>query len=311
MIYTVSLNPSIDYILRVDRFVEGDLNRAVYDKKIPGGKGIMVSKLLKNLGIDSVNIGFLGGFPGEFIRKEIEKLGIEENFTKVEEDTRINVKLKSQKESEINAQGPNISQREREEFLNIINSIKKGDMVILSGSIPKSLNRDFYIDIIKILKKNNVTFIIDTSGEVLLESLKYNPYLIKPNIHELSEVFDVDLKDYKEIIPYGKKCLELGSENVIVSMGKDGAMFFNKENIYYAPVVEGKLVNSVGAGDSMIGGFMTGISNNLSYKDSFKLAVASGTATAFSEDIGSREDIENIYKKVKIIELVGEEENGN
>lgn len=311
MIYTVSLNPSIDYILRVDRFIEGDLNRAVYDKKIPGGKGIMVSKLLKNLDIESINIGFLGGFPGEYIRKEILKLGIKENFTDIEDDSRINVKLKSKKESEINASGPNISDSERDDFLNIVRDIKKEDMVILSGSIPKSLPQDFYIDIIEILKENDVEFIIDTSGDVLLESLKYNPYLIKPNIHELSQVFKVDLNNYKEIIPYGKKCLELGAKNVIVSMGKDGAMFFNDRYIYYAPVVKGELVNSVGAGDSMIGGFISGVDNNLSYKDSFKLAVASGTATAFSEDIGSREDIENIYRKVEIIDLAGEEENGN
>lgn len=303
MIYTVSLNPSVDYVLRVENFTEGNLNRANYDVKIPGGKGIMVSKLLKNLNINSTNIGFLGGYTGDYIRDSLKKLEIYEDFTNIEDDTRINVKLKGKVETEVNAIGPNIREEEIEDFLKKLEDLHKGDLVILSGSIPKSLDKDFYLKIIKILKRQEIEFIIDTSGNILLESLKYNPILVKPNIHELSEVFNKSLKNQRDIIFYGKKLIEMGSKNAIVSMGKDGAMFFDKNNIFYAPPIKGKLINSVGAGDSMIAGFVKGLKENMDIRDCFRLAVSSGTATAFSEDIGSKEFIEEIFEIVKIVKF--------
>lgn len=300
MIYTTTLNPSIDYILKVDKFNEGKTNRAYYDAKIPGGKGIMVSKLLCKMNIDSQNLGFIGGYTGEFIENELKKLNISNRFVHIGDDTRINVKLKSNVETEVNANGPNVNKAEIEKFFKIIHTIKEGDLVVLSGSIPSSLNSDFYKQIIVELKKMNVNFIIDTTGQKLLEVLKYRPLLVKPNKEELEELFNTKLHSLLDIKKYGKKLLDLGSRNVIVSLGGDGAVFINKKISLYAPAIKGELVHSVGAGDSMIGGFIYGIENRIPDIESFKWAVAAGTATAFSEDIGERGKIENFYKKVKL-----------
>nr|WP_100065239.1 1-phosphofructokinase [Miniphocaeibacter massiliensis] len=303
MIFTMTLNPSIDYVLRLNNLVIGETNRSFYEAKIPGGKGIMVSKLLNSLNIKSINIGFIGGFTGEFIEESLEKIGIKTKFTRIKDDTRINVKLKDKLETEINARGPEIKEDEIKELFKILNEIEKEDVVVLSGSIPHSLNECFYEDIIKELQKKNINFVIDTTGEKLLKVLKYNPVLIKPNKEELEELFGIKINSLTEIEPYAKKLIEMGAKNVIVSLGKEGAMYFNKDFSLYAPVVQGKLINSVGAGDSMIGGFLYGIENKLSKKECFKWAVSSGTATAFSEDIGSKEFIEEIYKKVVINNL--------
>ena len=300
MIYTVTLNPSIDFIVKVEKLEIGETNRAYYDNKIPGGKGIMVSKLLHSLGLKSINIGFIGGKTGEFIKESLEKINILTDFTEIKNDTRINIKLKSEMETEINTQGPIINNNEINDFFNKINFLDKKDIVVLSGSIPSSLKDDFYIDIIKKIKNKNLDFIIDTTGNQLMKSLEYKPLLIKPNKNELEELFNIKIDKLEEIKEYGEKLLQLGAENVIVSLGKDGALFFSKDESYYAYPVKGDLVNSVGAGDSMIGGFLYGLNKNLSKLDSFKWAVASGSATAFSEDIGNKEFIEELYLKVVI-----------
>ncbi|MFY9284306.1 MAG: 1-phosphofructokinase [Miniphocaeibacter sp.] len=301
MIYTTTLNPSIDYIVKVLNFKEGETNRSHYEMKIPGGKGIMVSKLLNNLGINSHNIGFVGGFTGDFIEKSLKEIGIGTDFTKIKDDSRINVKLKTKIETEINAKGPKIRPEEENDFFGKIKNIKEDDLVVLSGSIPNSLSNDFYERIVVELNKKNIQFIIDTTGKKLLRVLKYKPFLIKPNKKELEDLFDVEVNSLEEIIIYGKKLLDLGAKNVIVSLGAQGAVFVNKFMSIYAPAIKGKLVNSVGAGDSMVGGFIFGIENELSVEESFKWAVASGTATAFSEDIGSRKFIEEMYSKVTLI----------
>lgn len=301
MIYTTTLNPSIDYIVKVLDFKEGETNRSYYEIKIPGGKGIMVSKLLNNLGINSRNIGFIGGNTGDFIEKSLREMGIGTDFTKIKDDSRINIKLKTDVETEINAKGPKITLKEENSFFEKIKNIKEDDLVVLSGSIPNSLSNDFYERIVVELNKKNIQFIIDTTGKKLLKVLKYKPFLIKPNKKELEELFNVEVNSIEEIIVYGRKLLDLGAENVIVSLGAKGAVFVNKDMSIYTPVIKGKLVNSVGAGDSMVGGFIFGIENKLSVEESFKWAVASGTATAFSEDIGNREFIEEIYSKVKLI----------
>lgn len=300
MIYTVTLNPAIDYVMRAGEVKLGETNRAYFDKKLPGGKGAMVSKLLKSLGQSSVNVGFIGGLPGIFIANSLEEMGIAEDFTRIAADTRINVKLKTDDdvETEINAKGPEISETEIEQFFEVIDKVNGEDVVVLSGSLPFSLPKDFYIEIIKHVTTKGGTFTIDTIGEVLLESLPYKPLLIKPNQHELGDIFGKKLTTPEEILPYGKKCLEMGAQHVIVSMGSMGAMFFEPEGVYYAPGLKGELVNSVGAGDSMIGGFIAGLIRGYSKVDAFRLAVASGSATAFSEDIGSVELIEELYTKV-------------
>lgn len=300
MIYTVTLNPSIDYIIEVDEFIEGGLNRAKKEYSNVGGKGIMVSKLLKNIGIESTALGFVGGFTGEHVKSWFKEQNIGEMFTEVSQDTRINVKLKSKCESEINGKGPEIKANEQEDFLSKIKSVSKGDTVIISGSSVPGLDENILTQIIDICISNEADFVVDISGEKLLNLIPKKPLLIKPNIYELGELFGKEFKSVKEIIPYGKKCLEMGAKYVIVSMGGDGALFFNGEDVHFAPRIEGKLVNSVGAGDSMLAGFVGSLKNGKEEVESFKISVSCGTATAFCKDIATREEVERMYKKAII-----------
>lgn len=302
MIYTLTLNPSIDYVLKIDKFEDGQTLRSNTEEKYPGGKGIMVSKLLKNLGENSINIGFLGGFTGDFIRKKLNDLGIEEDFTRIEDDSRINVKLKYETETEINAQGPQIKEEEIEEFLNYLDQLQEDDFVIISGSIPKSLGDDFYRVIVNLLEMENVRFALDTSGKKLFNLSSYKPFLVKPNKDELSEIFEDKIDSDKKIVKYARKLIDQGAENVIVSLGKDGSMFIDSNIVYKARPIEGKLINSVGSGDSMVAGYIYGYMKGLSKLDSYKLAIACGSATAFSPDIAEKELIYKILEKVEVEE---------
>nr|WP_314276890.1 1-phosphofructokinase [uncultured Peptostreptococcus sp.] len=303
MIYSITLNPSIDYIVRLDEFREGKLNRSMGEYVNVGGKGIMVSKLLTNIGVENKALGFLGGFTGEYIYSWFKYQGMKEDFTKVEENTRINVKIKDNQESEINGKGPSISTEEEKNFLNKLAQLKKGDTVIISGSAAPGLSKDIFGQIIKICKDKGADFVIDTSGHALKKAIELNPLLIKPNFDEVSELFGQEFASKEEIIPYGKKCLDMGAQYVIVSMGGEGALFFDGDQVYYAPVVKGILVNSVGAGDSMLAGFVGSIKSGLEPLEAFKWSVASGTATAFCQDIATKEQIDEIYKKIKIEKL--------
>lgn len=302
MIYTLTLNPSIDYVLKIDKFEDGQTLRSNTEEKYPGGKGIMVSKLLKNLGENSINIGFLGGFTGDFIRKKLNDLGIEEDFTNIEDDSRINVKLKYETETEINAQGPQITEEEIEEFLNYLDQLQEDDFVIISGSIPKSLGDDFYRVIVNLLEMNNVRFALDTSVKKLFKLSSYKPFLVKPNKKELEEIFEDKIDSDEKIVKYARKLIDQGAENVIVSLGKDGSIFVDNSVTYKAKPIEGKLINSVGSGDSMVAGYIFGYMKGLSKLDSYKLAIACGNATAFSPDIAEKELIDDIFKKVELEE---------
>ena len=302
MIYTLTLNPSIDYVLRIEQFDDGQTIRSKSEEKYPGGKGIMVSKLLKNLGAKSINIGFLGGFTGEFIKNKLEDLGIDEEFTKISDDSRINVKLKYNTETEINAQGPQIKEKEIEDFLNYLDDLEEDDFVIISGSIPKSLGDDFYRVIVNLLEMNNVRFALDTSGKKLFKLSSYKPFLVKPNKDELSEIFEDKIDSDEKIVKYARKLIDQGAENVIVSLGKDGSMFVDNNIAYKAKPIEGKLINSVGSGDSMVAGYIYGYMKGLSKIDSYKLAIACGSATAFSPDIAEKNLIYQILEKVEVEE---------
>ena len=302
MIYTLTLNPSIDYVIKIDQFSDGETLRSNTEEKYPGGKGIMVSKLLKNLGENSINIGFLGGFTGDFIRKKLNDLGIAEDFTNIEDDSRINVKLKYETETEINAQGPQITEEEIEEFLNYLDQLQEDDFVIISGSIPKSLGDDFYRVIVNLLEMNNVRFALDTSGKKLFKLSSYKPFLVKPNRDDLYEIFEDKIDSEEKIVKYARKLIDQGAENVIVSLGKDGSMFIDSNIVYKARPIEGKLINSVGSGDSMVAGYIFGYMKGLSKLDSYKLAIACGSATAFSPDIAEKELIDEIFKKVELEE---------
>lgn len=299
MIYTLTTNPSIDYIMRIEDFTHGATLRSKASEMYPGGKGIMVSKLLKNLGDDPVNIGFLGGFTGDFIKNELEKLGIKENFTEIKGDSRINVKLKYQDETEINAEGPHIEETEVEKFFASLTEVKEDDLLVISGSLPKSLDKDFYKEVIR---RISCKFTIDIANKEVLDYLKYKPVLVKPNKEELGKIFETEIETDEDIIAYAKKLNELGAENVIVSLGGEGSIFVDKDMVLKASPITGKLVNSVGAGDSMVAGFVYGLSHDLSKEGAFKLAVACGAATAFSPDIGSKEKIDEILEKVEVKE---------
>ncbi|WP_297281228.1 1-phosphofructokinase [uncultured Anaerococcus sp.] len=298
MIYTLTLNPSIDYIMKLDDFKNEFTNRSYEDMKFPGGKGIMVSKLLKNLGEDSINLGFIGGFTGKYIIDSLDKLGIKEEFTQIQADSRINVKLKYQMETEINAAGPDISKEETDKFLEKIRNLNDNDTLILSGSIPKSLDRNFYKNILDI---KNIDFTIDIAGRELLDYLSYKPILVKPNIDELEYIFETKIDD-DNLLVYARKLNELGAQNVIVSRGKEGSIFVSDDLALKAETIEGKLVNSVGAGDSMVAGFVYALKNGSNKKDAYKFAIACGTATAFSEDIAEKEYIYKILEKVEVID---------
>lgn len=300
MIYTITLNPSIDYILEIDEFLDGETNRSKSEEKIPGGKGIMVSIVLKNLGVESINLGFVGGFTGEFIKDKLDELEIENDFTKIEDDSRINIKLKNDKESEINAIGPNIKESEIEEFLNYLDELEEDDFVIISGSIPKSLGEDFYRVIVNLLEMNNVRFAIDTAGKKLYKLSAYKPFLIKPNKKELEEIFDCKLENDEKIIECAEKLIKQGAENIIVSLGEEGSIFIDENNIYKSKAISGKVVSTIGCGDSMVGGYIYGYMEGFSKLDSFKFAVAAASATAFSKDVGSKEYILKLLNEVEI-----------
>ena len=302
MIYSVTLNPSIDFIVRVKDFQLGETNRAYEDNFFAGGKGIMVSKLLKNVKTNCVNLGFLGGFTGTFIEQNLKKLNILSDFVTVNENTRVNVKLKTETETEINCQGPKISDNEKEEFLDKIRKIKSDDFVILSGSVPSNLGNDFYITIIEILNKNGVKFTLDSSGETFSKSLKYKPFLIKPNKDELKEYARIEFKNNQEIVNYVRENLVDKAEHVIISLGGEGALYIDKKfSLFAYPLrVKENVVNTVGAGDSVVAGFVNYMLKHNDVERAFRFAVACGTATSFSEDIGELNFIEEIYNKLVI-----------
>ena len=293
MIYTVTFNPSLDYILNLDEIKIGKTNRSKAEEIYVGGKGINVSIVLKNLGIESKILGFSGGFVGKEIERILSTLNCNCDFIKVDENSRINVKLKALEESEINANGPVIQSDKIEQLYSKLNNLKNGDILILAGSIPNSLPNNIYEKIQENLKNKDIKIIIDATKELLINSLKYSPFLVKPNKDELSEIFNVKLNTQEDIIFYAKKLKENGAKNVIVSLGKNGAIFIDEnDNIYTLPAPQGTLINSVGAGDSMIAGFIAGLLKFNNYKDAFKYSVATGSGTAFSKWLAS-EDIVN------------------
>ncbi|MBC1736308.1 1-phosphofructokinase [Listeria seeligeri] len=305
MIYTITLNPSIDYIVQIDQLNLGELNRMKQDYKLPGGKGINVSRVLNQLNVPNLATGFLGGFTGEFIREWLREEGVKTGFVTVKDDTRINIKLKHGEETEINGLGPVISEKEINEFLDAMDKVTADDIVILSGSVPPSLGNDFYNRIIQICKEKQAEFMIDTTGQELFNALPNKPILIKPNHHELGELFHVQSNDVNELIPYGKKCLELGAQHVIVSMAGDGALLFTGEDVYFAEALQGELKNSVGAGDSMIAGFIGTFDKTKDPIKAFAAGVATGGATAFSTDLAEAKLIDELLPQVKITKITG------
>ena len=300
MIYTVTFNPSLDYIVSVNDFQLGLTNRTDSELILPGGKGINVSTILMNLGIDSTAFGFAAGFTGEEIIREVEAMGIRSDFIKIDSGiSRINLKLKNIDGTEINGSGPEISEEKIEELLRKLDILGEGDILVLAGSIPASMPADMYSTIMERLQHKNVTFIVDATKDLLINVLKYKPFLIKPNNHELGELFDVKLTTREEVIPYGKKLQKQGARNVLISMAGEGAVLVAEDgSVYEAPAPKGPVVNAVGAGDSMVAGFTAGWIEKKDYRHAFYMGVSAGSASAFSEYLATKEEIMDLYEKV-------------
>ena len=302
MIYTVTLNPSIDYVIKVEKLVNGQVNRVNEEHVYPGGKGINVTRILKSLDNENIALGFVSGFTGDYIIDSLQELNLKSNFIKVKEGfTRINVKIKSEEETEINGQGPKISEEELNRFFEIIDRLVDGDILILSGSIPACLDEKLYENIMKRVEDRDIKVIVDATKNLLLNVLKYKPFLIKPNNHELAEMFGVELNSTEDVVFYAKKLKEMGAQNVLISMGKDGALLVSENGeVFTSNVAKGEVINSVGAGDSMVAGFISGYLKSGSYEEALRLGAASGGATAFSSDLATREFIDKLVEEIKI-----------
>ena len=300
MLYTVTFNPSLDYIVSVDDFKLGLTNRTSSELILPGGKGTNVSTVLKNLGLESTALGFVAGFTGNEIVKRLNDMGIKSDFIYIENGiSRINLKLKSIDGTEINGAGPDISEEKVNELMDKLNQLKEGDVLVLAGSIPSSMSDNIYRDIMADLKDRGVMIVVDATKDLLLNVLEYHPFLIKPNNHELGEIFDVKLTTREEVIPYGRKLQEKGARNVLVSMAGEGAVLIAEDGqVFDAPAPKGKLINGVGAGDSMVAGFVAGWIEKQDYEYAFHMGVASGSASAFSENLATKEEIINVYNQV-------------
>lgn len=298
MIYTVTFNPSLDYIVSVEDFRLGLTNRTSSELILPGGKGINVSTVLGNLGIESTALGFVAGFTGAEICKETEAAGIRSDFIQIEEGiSRINLKLKSIDGTEINGQGPDISEEKVSMLMEKLDALEAEDVLVLAGSIPASMPDDIYQKIMERLKGRGVRIVVDATKDLLLNVLDYQPFLIKPNNHELGEIFGVNLSTRDEVIPYGRKMQEKGARNVLISMAGEGAVLVAEDGqVYTSPAPKGTLVNGVGAGDSMVAGFLAGWLKQRDYEYAFHMGIAAGSASAFSEYLATRSEIEAVYK---------------
>lgn len=300
MIYTVTLNPSLDYIVTVNDFQLGITNRTNGELILPGGKGINVSTVLGNLGIESTALGFVAGFTGNEIERRMSDVGVTADFIHIDQGmSRINLKLQNIEGTEINGQGPDISAAKLEELMEKLEKLQPGDILCLAGSIPSSMPDDIYEKIIGRLWEKQIEIVVDATGELLTKVLKYKPFLIKPNNHELGEIFNVTLKTRDDVVPYGKKLQEQGSRNVLISLAGQGAVLIDENGcIHQSPAPKGKLVNGVGAGDSMVAGFLAGYMANKDYEHAFFMGVATGSASAFSKHLATKEEAEAVYSKI-------------
>ncbi|CAC8647088.1 TPA: 1-phosphofructokinase [Staphylococcus aureus] len=306
MIYTVTFNPSIDYVIFTNDFKIDGLNRATATYKFAGGKGINVSRVLKTLDVESTALGFAGGFPGKFIIDTLKNSAIQSNFIEVDEDTRINVKLKTGQETEINAPGPHITSAQFEQLLQQIKNTTSEDIVIVAGSVPSSIPSDAYAQIAQITAQTGAKLVVDAEKELAESVLSYHPLFIKPNKDELEVMFNTTVNSDEDVIKYGRLLVDKGAQSVIVSLGGDGAIYIDKEISIKAVNPQGKVVNTVGSGDSTVAGMVAGIASGLTIEKAFQQAVACGTATAFDEDLATRDAIEKIKSQVTISVLDGE-----
>lgn len=305
MIYTITFNPALDYITQVENFRIGEINRTKTETILPGGKGLNVSIVLKNLKIENTALGFVAGFTGEELIHKMESQGVKTDFVKVEKGiTRINIKIssineKKVEETALNGMGPQITKNDIEVLFEKIEKMSTKDVVILSGSIPKNIDNDIYEKICKKLNEKEITFIVDSTQELLMNVLKYNPFLIKPNKEELEETLNCKISTKEDIINAAKKLKEMGAQNVLVSLGNDGALLLTKDNnTYYSKAPRGQVVSTVGSGDSMVAGFLAGYYQTQNYEHALKTGVAAGSASAFSVELATKEDVDLLLKQL-------------
>ncbi len=298
MVYTLTLNPAIDYVVNLDYYKCGEVNRTSGEKILAGGKGINVSTVLTHLGIETNALGFLAGFTGEIIKKLLDADNVNNDFIFMNNGySRINVKIKAEEETEINGQGAEISARELDLLFDKLNRLNKDDVLVLAGSVPKCISSDIYCEILKKANKKEVITVVDATGELLKKTLKYKPFLIKPNNFELEELCGYSLSNEDDIITAAEQLQGLGARNVLVSLGADGAVLLNEnKEILLRKAVRGNVINSTGAGDSMVAGFLAGWLEKNDYKYALDMGVAAGCASAFSENLANKSEIENIYE---------------
>lgn len=297
MIYTVTFNPALDYTMKLPTIKLGETNRSYQEQILAGGKGLNVSTILNNLQVENIALGFIAGFTGQEIEKVFTENGGKSSFIQLEQgNSRINVKLKSQSETEINASGPKIDSNAVNKLYSQLDNLQEGDVLVLAGSIPSSLPKTIYQDIMTHVAIKNVLIIVDATNDLLVNVLENKPFLIKPNIHELEEIFDITIVDREDVVIYAQKLQHMGARNVLVSMAGDGAILLCEGGeVLDSAAPKGKVLNSVGAGDSMVAGFLAGWCQTNDYRHAFKLGISSGSASAFSENLATKEEIEKIY----------------
>ena len=299
MIYTITLNPALDYIIKLKELVPNEINTSESEYILPGGKGINVSIILKRLDVESVTLGFISGFTGKEIQKLVKKEKIQTDFINLEEGhSRINVKiLENEKETAINSKGPLVDNKSIENLYQKLNNLKENDILVLSGSIPKGIKEDIYEEICEKIKDKNVKIVVDSTKKLLLNTLKYRPFLIKPNHHELGEIFNVQILNQDQAIEYAKKLQKEGARNVLVSMGEKGSVLLDENGkVYKKDIIKNRnVVNTVGAGDSMVAGFLAGYLKYKNYEDALKLGIASASATVNNVFLGTKDEINEYF----------------
>lgn len=305
MIYTVTLNPSLDYLLTLDSLSLGALNRSTSDHFLAGGKGINVSQVLTALGVPSSAFGFTGGFTGQEVERLLQKTGISTSFISVEGETRVNVKLRAAEETEVNAAGPIIDALRFEKLKAQVKNLGIHDVLVLSGSIPASLPEDTYEQFARLCSKSGIRFVVDAEGPSLLKTLPYRPFLIKPNHHELAEMVGADIQSLQDAVKHAKTLVHLGAEQVIVSLAGAGAVYVSDSLSLIANAPEGIVQGSVGAGDSMVAGFLAALEQDEPIEQAFKMSIASGSATAFSDRLCTKQQVESLLPQVIVTSLEG------
>ena len=300
MIYTVTFNPSLDYIVSVPGFELGKTNRTVYEQMLAGGKGINVTTVLTNLGIDSTALGFVAGFTGDELIRRMEEMGLKNDFIHINNGfSRINLKLRDIDGTEINGMGPVIDQAGQDALMAKLKALQEGDTLVLAGSIPESMPGTIYSNILEALQGRGIRFVVDATKDLLVNVLQYHPFLIKPNHHEIGEIFGVELDTRESVVPYARKLREMGAVNVLVSMSGKGAVLVDEnDKVHALPAPEGKLINAVGAGDSMVAGFLTGWEEQHDYEHAFRMGVVTGSASAFSDLLATRAEVMDVYGRL-------------